>query len=268
MRGKANFFIYLPLNTATCLKSAILTFPMLFSLLPSLPSSNPFMNKPFLTLLVLFLVSSTAQSQHMGAVNAVHNQMFMQQMQFNMLHRLGTLPRTGASASLINRKYNYLVVMNSGATVEVLSKMEFDEKGKAYLVLTDNSKKKGDSLRTHKIQPAMTRSISPYFGPQEKPVMAMAADSCWLFKAVSGAVNGYTFLPPVADLHIGYFSMLQKGEGEMLPLNEANMRKLFADDPQVLTMLGEKRYYEALLQYNKNSRKKARKDKSQALSER
>lgn len=219
------------------------------------------MNKLYLSVVFLFLLVSQAHAQNMGAVNTMHQQMFQQQLHVNMLNRLGSMPRT-ASTGLTNRKYYYQMVMNSGATVVTMSKMEFDEKGRAYLVLTDKSKKKDDTLRTQKIVPGMTRSISQLSGTQEEIIRAIPADSCWLFKAVSGAVNGYTFLPPAYEMHIGYFSMLQKGDGEMLPLNEANMRKLFSDDPQALTMLGKKRYYEALLLYNKNSRKKARKEKS------
>ena len=184
------------------------------------------MNKLLLTVAFLLLFTFKSLAQNMGAVNTILNHQHLQQQQWHHNFHMNQISsmRAANSAGLINRKLYYSVLMNSGVSVMVQSRMEFDKGGRAYLVLEDKSKKKNDSLRTSRILPNMTKSVSQISANYEEIMKGSPADSCWLFKVLPGAVNVYSFLPANYDLHIGYFKMLQKGDGEMVSFNESNLK--------------------------------------------
>ena len=217
------------------------------------------MNKLLLGGWIVFLIILPIYhgfAQNMGAINALHSQHIQNfSRQFTQDVAMRAAMRKN-STTLTNAKVNYRVILNSGATLVVQSRIMFDENGKAYLELENKSRKKEDTLRTQKILPAMTRSITKLTSGQNEIILGSPADSCWLFKSISGAVNAYSFLPETYDLHIGYLKMIQKENNELLTLNEANLKTILADDPQAMALVDKKKYFEALQLYNKNSRKK------------
>ena len=111
----------------------------------------------------------------------------------------------------------------------------------------------------------MTQSITQLSGNFKDIITGNPADSCWLFKTITGPVNAYSFLPETYNLHIGYLKMIQKGNGEVVPLNEVNLKTLLADDKPAMQLVEDKRYFEAIQLYNKNNKKK---DKHKELSQR
>ena len=102
----------------------------------------------------------------------------------------------------------------------------------------------------------MTKYISKLGEENEELMQGLPADSCWMFKSVSGKVNAYSFLPEQYEVHLGYLKWLQKEDGPFEKVDEATMRELFKDDTEALAMLDKKKYFEALKRYNKNSKKR------------
>ena len=139
--------------------------------------------------LVLFLficLSNQLQAQYnMAAVNQIHMQHF-QNMQMNMA--MNAAMRKNANL-LNNPKQTYKAVFPDGSTKIFRSKILFDDQNKSYLVYEDKKYKKGDSLRLQKIHPAMTQYISKLGEQQEELIKGLPADSCWMFKSVSGKVK-------------------------------------------------------------------------------
>jgi hypothetical protein len=191
----------------------------------------------------------------MAAVNQIHMQQF-QNMQMRMSLNMAMNASMRRNANILNNpKQTYKAVFPDGTYKIFRSKIMFDDQNKSYLVYEDKNYKKGDSLRIQKIHPAMTKYISKLGEEKEELIKGLPADSCWMFKSISGKVNAYSFLPETFEVHLGYLKWLQKEDGPFEKVDEVTMRKLFNNDTEALTLVDKKKYFEALKRYNKNSKK-------------
>lgn len=77
------------------------------------------------------------------------------------------------------------------------------------------------------------------------------ADSCWLFKAVQGKINGYSVL---AEEGYNYLSAMQLGEdGRIVPVTKANLLAMIPEPEEKLKQLIEKdNLLMAIKRYNTN----------------
>ncbi|WP_192821199.1 hypothetical protein [Rufibacter sp. LB8] len=185
-----------------------------------------------------------AASRAMAANQMNHN------MQFQMMHMMHmTMARQ--STALYNPKATYQVVLLDSSEIMVKSKIMFDEKNRSYLEQENPKLRKSDPNRIQKIYPSDTRVIRKLDGYGRLLTPGLPADSCWLFKQVSGKINGYTFLPMGEGLDIGYFKFLQKGEtGPLQRIHKDSMLVMMQDNEKAVKLLQKNKAFDALTKYN------------------
>jgi hypothetical protein len=80
-------------------------------------------------------------------------------------------------------------------------------------------------------------------------IAGMPTDSCWLFLAVKGKINGYSYL---AEKGSSSLIAIQKGEGApILPLNKDNLEEMVAENPEALKFAKKKKLEKAITTFNK-----------------
>ena len=97
--------------------------------------------------------------------------------------------------------------------------------------------------------PEDTKSISrtTYDGQLLKGI---PADSCWLFKTVTGKINTYSYL---AELGLDYVIAIQEGDqGKIVPLSKENLLQMITstDDPKIYKWIENKKFTKAIERYN------------------
>jgi hypothetical protein len=75
----------------------------------------------------------------------------------------------------------------------------------------------------------------------------MPADSCWLFSAVSGKINGYGM---VAERGYEYIVAIQTGEGAIVPLTEENLKPLLQGHAKAMKYFEKRKYIQAIRTFN------------------
>ena len=105
------------------------------------------------------------------------------------------------------QKHNFIVIFKDGHSLSIYGKINADSVTQ-YLQWSDKMVGRNDSGGMQKIYPSETRSITrdDRNSPQ---YTGMAANTCWLFKAITGKISGYS---PVADdeLSESFLSYIQK----------------------------------------------------------
>ena len=140
-------------------------------------------------------------------------------------------------------KRDFVVVLKSDSTV--MYKTRIDVKGKPQSLTVKINKKK------RKLVPADTREVYRLRGSGEK-VVGIPADSCWLFRAVSGPINGYSNL---AEEGYDYVIAIQVApKGPIVPFTLENLKAMIGvtDDKELKKMLDKKWTLKALKYVNDN----------------
>lgn len=217
------------------------------------------------TLILFTVLAQHANAQNMRAVNNVlsqHSMQFNMQMQQNMMRQMMFNYDNG-----INPKYDYLVTMNDSSKIVVRSKIYSDTaKHKTYLLFVDKNYSKNDTNRNKKIYVSQTLSIARNLGgrgSKEVWYKGVSADSCWMFKAVSGIINAYSAFSFIQPDGFGFsppvLMGIQKGDGPIVELTLENLKPMVGQDIDALEYIQRKNYYKAIKKYNHNAEKVAKK---------
>lgn len=137
-------------------------------------------------------------------------------------------------------KYPFTIVFSSDSSVLVKAKIDISEKN--HVIKTKINKKKVV------IKPRDTQEIYRIDDTGFK-MAGMPTDSCWLFLAVKGKINGYSYL---AEKGTNSLIAIQKGEGApILPLNKTNLEDMVGDNPEALKFAKKKKLEKAITTFNK-----------------
>jgi hypothetical protein len=100
---------------------------------------------------------------------------------------------------------------------------------------------------TRAVIPSETKSISRV-GRKGREFIGMPNDSCWLFKIHSGPITTYSVL---AETDLKFTSAIQKGDGPVLPLTQANLAAMIEPGHATVHQLIRKnKLVKALKAYN------------------
>ncbi len=225
------------------------------------------------TAIVLLLISGNLFAQYpgMAAFRAQQNQQFINQQMNTQMQMMAMLNQGGQ----YNTKYTFVVTMADSSTKEVKSKIYFDTTlHKTYLLFVDKNLKKTDSNRTTKIYPSQTiniaRNISTFetvmhgksTGPTKVEYLnGKPADTCWMFKAITGAINVYSYLSEEDGQTFDRSTIvgIQLGNGPILKFNEENLKQLVGDEINALEFIQKKNYYKAIKKFNRDMEKELKK---------
>ena len=128
-------------------------------------------------------------------------------------------------------KYKFTVVLKNDSTFTAKTLIDYDENDKNSITV----KIKGDK---EVFYPVDTKSISRTTF-EGQLLIGIAADSCWLFKAMSGKINMYS---PLAETGVSYISAIQHGDnGPIVPLTKENLLIIVGNENEKLNQLIEKR---------------------------
>jgi hypothetical protein len=137
-------------------------------------------------------------------------------------------------------KYPFTIVFSSDSSVQVKAKINVSEKN--HFIKTKINKQKVV------IKPRDTKEIYRIDETGLK-IAGMPTDSCWLFLAVKGKINGYSYL---AEKGSSSLIAIQKGEGApILPLNKINLEEMVAENPEALKFAQKKKLEKAITTFNK-----------------
>jgi hypothetical protein len=99
--------------------------------------------------------------------------------------------------------------------------------------------------------PAKTKSIETYVMSGEGKRYAMigiANDTSWLFKIGSGKINSYAML---AEANMGNTTLIQSGDGPLMPLTLSNLLKMVSDNPKASEIAYRGNFVRAIEVYNR-----------------
>lgn len=140
----------------------------------------------------------------------------------------------------VSKKYNYFIVLKEDSSFSLKTRVDVS------FIPNFISYMNGD--RAVMIKPENTKSISR-ITREGKQLLGIPADSCWLFKTVSGKINIYSFLP---EEGFSFAIAIQKGEDSLIiPFTTGAVKDMVADDPKAFKMAMNKKYVQAIEQYNK-----------------
>ncbi|MFM8913952.1 MAG: hypothetical protein ACKOE6_13720, partial [Flammeovirgaceae bacterium] len=142
-------------------------------------------------------------------------------------------------------KYPFTIVFNTEKDSTLLVKAKIDASEKNHVIRIKVNKQKVV------IKPTDTREIYRIAGNGEK-ITGIPTDSCWLFLAVKGKINAYSYLAEKGLGSWGSIIAVQKGEGQpILPLNKDNLEEMVADNAEALKFAKKKKLEKAITIYNK-----------------
>lgn len=218
----------------------------------------------FLTLIILILSGASTFAQFPG-MQKVYSTIGTPHQQLNMNSPMG-FKFYNSSLSQVNHKQDFTLVMKDSSKVEVSSKIYIDTAGnRTYVLLVDKSLGKKDPRRERKIYADQTLKISRiqiernYEVMEKREVVGIATDSCWLFHAVTGKINAYSYLG-IRDKNSSFgvpetICAMQVDNGPIVTLNEANLTAAVGRNEYVLALIKQKEFYKAIKRYNKDFEK-------------
>ena len=146
----------------------------------------------------------------------------------------------------VNPKFEFTVVLKNDSTFTFKSRVEAKDK-KMYVLQKKKRVKR-------KIFPSETKEVIAYSSNYGR-IKGIPADSCWYFKAHSGAINSYTILPMN---NRNDAIVIQLGDtGSIIPLTKTNLIAITgSDDPKIAKWLSKNKLAEIITYYNEQERKK------------
>ncbi len=156
------------------------------------------------------------------------------------------MPMNYGNYGTANPKFEFTVVLKSDSVINLKSRIESEEK-KMYVIHKVKKVKR-------KMFPNDTREIYGYSSIHGR-MKGIPADSCWLFKAYSGAINSYLSLP-LKDYQM-VIAIQQGDDGAIVPLNKENLEATTGtEDPKIVKWLERNKLSKVLMYYNEQQRKK------------
>jgi hypothetical protein len=221
--------------------------------------------------LVFFSEASLAQFPGMKQVNAQLNKQFMNQQMNMMMHmNMSMRSRAGNSSKIpgAENEYTYKVVMKDGSQQTITSYIYFDTlQKKSYLLLVDKRYPRSDTAhRKVKIYSTQTISISRDATPSNPDDSVakrewfdgMATDSCWLFKAIKGKINLYSFVSELGNSYLfdpSTIAAVQYGTGAIEKFEPDAFKAFIGNDEKAMKYFDKKNYFDAVKRYNKDAAK-------------
>jgi hypothetical protein len=186
-----------------------------------------------------------------------------QQMQF--MRQMQMMNVRGAYSNML--EYDFQVTMLDGTKKEITSAIYTNTLSrKRFIIWVDKSFKKSDTNRYKKIYPSQTQDLSCVLiaendGNPGSYLHGKITDSCWLFKTVSGPINGYSEVAVDANGTINQSGIIaiQLKDGPVLQLTAENLRSIVGQDADALAEIEKKNYYRAVKKYNRHTEKEAEK---------
>ena len=215
------------------------------------------------SLVILFVFSAKSSLAQYPGMQAVYNRMNMQNQQM----RMNSLMNMNYNNGPANVKYPFLVVFKDSSKKVVLSKIFLDTSNKkTYLLLVDKSFSKKDMAhREQKIYTDQTINISRIASSgylnNRVYITGIPTDSCWMFKALSGAINVYSYLSENEGIGFDPETIvgIQLNDGPIVKFNEENLKQMVSNDKDALDEVNKKKLYKAVKRYNKDMEKAAKK---------
>jgi hypothetical protein len=147
------------------------------------------------------------------------------------------------------QKHHFMVEINDSTTLNVYGKIHSDS-SMQYLQWEDKTVNRKDSGRYKKIYPYQTEALTR--NDKNLPqYTGFSADSCWLFKAITGTITCYS---PVADAELttGFIRYIQKKNGAILEMTPDNLEEMLKDNEKALHLFKKKKYDKAIAVYNES----------------
>ncbi|RYZ99265.1 MAG: hypothetical protein EOP47_17255 [Sphingobacteriaceae bacterium] len=213
------------------------------------------MKKALIAIGLLFtLFNLETAAQNMRALN-------------NMLNRQHINGQMDINRRMLNNRdpiYNtntqYFVVMNDMSVIEVKSRILTDEvTHKKYLLYINKKLSKSDPNREQKIYPEQTIKIAcvdlkdTYRTNRGKFLDGMPNDSCWLFKVISGTINGYSYYCDRDDIFPPSLVAIQKFDDKVVPLTTAALTDITGEDAELQKKIIKGLFPDAIKLYNKKN---------------
>jgi hypothetical protein len=222
--------------------------------------------------LVFFSEASLAQFPGMKQVRTQMNNQFMnQQMNMMMMHMNLSMRSRASNSSKVpgaENEYTYKVVMKDGSQQTITSYIYFDTlQKKSYLLLVDKRYPRSDTAhRKVKIYSTQTISISRDATPSNpddsvvKRVWfdGMATDSCWLFHAINGKINLYSFVSELGNSYLfdpSTIAAVQYGTCAIGKFDPDALKAFIGNDEKAMKYFDKKEYFDAVKRYNKDAPK-------------
>jgi hypothetical protein len=152
------------------------------------------------------------------------------------------MPMYYGQAGAVSNKYTFTVVLDADSALQSKTRINIKSKKHTIQVKAANGKLS--------LTPANTREIYR-ITLSGKKLSGLPADSCWLFKSVTGKINAYSYL---AEEGYTYVIAIQDGDdGPILPLTKNNLLAIMDDDPKIFKLIEKKKLLTALEAYNKKA---------------
>lgn len=138
-------------------------------------------------------------------------------------------------------KYTFTIELNSDSTLISKTRIDVSEKQHSLQVKTDTGKKT--------VFPSDTKQIYR-LTTEGKMLTGQPADSCWLFKSVTGKINAYSHL---AEEGYSYIIAVQDGDrAPILPLTKKNLEAMIGtpDEARIMKLIEKGKLVKALEMYN------------------
>jgi hypothetical protein len=141
---------------------------------------------------------------------------------------------------VINRKYNYTIVLLNDSTIEVKTKINIDDP----VNFLSWGKKDNKTI----IRPPDTKEIYR-IGADGRKVAGIPMDSCWAFLVDTGKIRTYSI---TSDIDVPSIAYIQKGEnGTILDLTRESMEQMVGDNQRILALVKKNKLLKAIKEYNK-----------------
>ena len=140
----------------------------------------------------------------------------------------------------ISARFEFTVVLKNDSSFKTKTRINLkDGEDNSITVKQDGTKEQ--------IFPNDTKYISR-ITVQGKVLKGIPADSCWLFKAMDGEINGYGFLAEELDT---YIIAIQDGDDcPIVPLTKDNLMPLVMSDQKCVGLVRKNKLRRALARYN------------------
>lgn len=184
------------------------------------------MNKSFASLLLL-LVSAACVCQ---------------EPQKLVVDRFDGLTRFNSAFS--NYETNYFVLKKDSTGLLIRSKLYRDGNGGYYLLAQEKGKP------DQKIYANQTIKITYDDRATEKHVEAIATDTCWLFKVLTGKISLYSYFPEPDYLTNEVLAAFQDGDNPIQPMDPEKLKLVMHGNTKALEALNKNDYLKAVKKYN------------------
>jgi hypothetical protein len=146
----------------------------------------------------------------------------------------------------ISPRHEFTVVLKNDSTFKTRTEINLLGNGKNNSITV----KKGENAM-REIFPSETKYISRALS-KGRIFTGIPADSCWLFKTVQGAINGYSFLAEPSEKLV--FAIQRGNDGPILPLTKENLLPMVESELKSYDLAQRGKLHEALARYNSQAR--------------